>query len=208
MSPKKATARKKSPSKNRKTRKLVKTDKRDKTDKSGKKDVKKCENTKCKLWLEQAAKNIAIFKKNIETTYNKNLEEEKKVCGPNSEKSDDCKKLKRDIEFRKNLLDAFTNKKKVKEGKDLELSICRKLYCNKGCKESIFEEGNPNVLPSSLIKKYKNKKATIDFLTHQRKKVFGKKTSVLKDDFYDGLKPSDIKKLQKEGAISGCVQKV
>jgi hypothetical protein len=203
MSPKKATARKKSPSKNRKTRKLVKTDKIDKT---GKKDVKKCENTKCKLWLEHSAKNIAIIKKNVEKIYNTKLEEEKKVCG--SEKSDKCEEIKLDIESSKNILNAFNNKKKAKERKKLELSICRKLYCNEGCKESIFEEGNPNVLPSSLIKKYKKNKAGIDFLTQERKKVFGKKTSVLKDDFYDGLKPSDIKKLQKEGAISGCIQKV
>jgi hypothetical protein len=205
MSPKKATARKKSPSGNRKTRKLVKIDK---TDKSGKKDVKKCENTKCKLWLEQAAKNVAIFKKNVEKMYNTKLEEEKKVCGPNSEKSEDCKKIKQGIEFSKNILDGFNNNKKVKEGKELELSICKKLYCNEGCKESIFEKGNPDVLPLSLIKKYKKSKAAIDYLKQERKKVFVKKTSVLKDDFYDGLKPSDIKRLQKEGAISGCVQKV
>jgi hypothetical protein len=152
---------------------------------------------------------VKKFKKVIEKTYNKKLEEKKKVCG--SEKSEDCKKIKQDIEFRKNILDRFDNKEEVKKGKELELSICRKLYCNEGCKENIFEDGNPDVLPASVIKKFKkfkNNKAIIDSFQQQRKKIFGKKTSVLQDDFYEGLKPSVIRKLQEEGAISGCVRKV
>jgi hypothetical protein len=45
------------------------------------------------------------------------------------------------------------------------------------------------------------------FWLTQRKKTFGKKKSVLKNGFYHGLSAKTIKRLKKEGAISGCVQK-
>ena len=41
-------------------------------------------------------------------------------------------------------------------------------------------------------------------MTKRRKDIFKNKTSVLKDNFYEGLKPKTLKKLKKEGAISGC----
>ena len=39
-----------------------------------------------------------------------------------------------------------------------------------------------------------------------RKNMFCNKTSALKDGFYEGLKPKTLKKLKKEGAISGCIK--
>jgi len=49
------------------------------------------------------------------------------------------------------------------------------------------------------------KESDQDSWKKQRKEIFGEKTSVLKDGFYEGLKKEDIVKLQKEGAISSCV---
>jgi hypothetical protein len=85
------------------------------------------------------------------------------------------------------------------------IKTCKQLYCNKGCLETIFEEGNPNKLPTKLAKTFKNK-MLLDLLKEQRKHLFGKRTNVLKDDFYEGLKPTDVDKMKQKGATSGCVK--
>jgi hypothetical protein len=131
MSSKKTTARKKSHSKNRKTQKLVK------------KNVKKCENTKCKEWLKDAAKIDANMIKEEEKRYNELIQTEKKVCSRNSNKSDECKKLKRDIEYSKKELNSLKNQKKRQK---YVLLMCKELFCNVGCKGTIFEDGNQNFI--------------------------------------------------------------
>jgi len=40
-----------------------------------------------------------------------------------------------------------------------------------------------------------------------RSDIFGNKTNVLKNDFYEKLPQTIVKKLKKEGAISGCTLK-
>jgi len=189
MSSKKTTARKKSHSKNRKTQKLVK------------KDKKKCENTKCKEWLKDAAKIDANMIKEEEKRYNELIQTEKKVCSSNSNKSDECEEIKRNIKYSKKELNSLKNQKKRQK---YVLLKCKEGLCNIGCKGTIVEDGNPTLLPTSLSKTYKKSKAAIDFLKKTRKEIFGKKTSVLHDDFYEGLDPNYVKKLKKEGAISGC----
>jgi len=98
------------------------------------------------------------------------------------------------------LLDIETSK-----GKSMRNS-CKNAFCNKGCKDSIFEDGPVNQLPESMKQQYASKEMRKFWLT-QRKKTFGNKKTVLNDGFYHKLSAKTVKRLKKEGAISGCVQK-
>ena len=92
--------------------------------------------------------------------------------------------------------------------KKTELDICKNIYCNEGCKDLIFEDGDPNILPKGLTNKFKKNKELLEILQKERKEMFKNKKTVLNNGFYEGLKPSDIKKLEKEGAISGCAKDI
>jgi len=94
--------------------------------------------------------------------------------------------------------------KNQKKRQKYVLLKCKDGLCNVGCKGTIVEDGNPKLLPTSLSKTHKKNKGMADFLKKTRKEIFRKKTSVLNDDFYEGLDPNYVKKLKKEGAISGC----
>ena len=96
----------------------------------------------------------------------------------------------------------------IETSKDTKLikNSCKTSFCNKGCKDSIFQDGPVNQLPNSMKQKYASKEMRQFWLT-QRKKTFGKKKSILKDGFYSKLSAKTVKRLKKEGAISGCVQK-
>jgi hypothetical protein len=86
-------------------------------------------------------------------------------------------------------------------------SECNMYYCNKTCKNTLFEAGRNKYPP--LPKKYaKNKEMTalLTKLQKQTKKdLFGDKDDVLKDGFYEKLSPQKVKKLKQNGATSGCV---
>ena len=84
--------------------------------------------------------------------------------------------------------------------------VCERNLCNKGCLGTLFEEGDPTKLPKEIIKRFKGDKSMLDLLLERRKEIFGKKTNVLKDDFYEGLKKNKVNKTKKKGAISGCVK--
>ena len=56
-------------------------------------------------------------------------------------------------------------------------------------------------LKQAFLKNPKTRKIYEDL----RKEKFGKRTNVLNDDFYENIKPGDIKKLKGVGAISGCM---
>ena len=164
------------------------------------KNVESCMNTKCKSWLEQAKVNIEKIKKKISKGIEENEKELKKICG-DEKKKEECEKLKNMILFRKNILEQLMDSKKNEK---IELNACKTLLCNEGCKETVMEDGDPNTLPKSLIKKFKKSKELLAILQKRRKDIFKNKKTVLKDGFYEGLKPSLVKKLEKEGAISGC----
>lgn len=104
----------------------------------------------------------------------------------------------------KELFKIFTKKITQKEKKkSLEDSrkVCKELYCNIGCKDTLLE-------PNSLSKKYiKDNKIIIDFMKEERKKIFGKKTNVLDDNFYNKLSKKTSNKLRKKGAISMCAER-
>lgn len=97
------------------------------------------------------------------------------------------------------------------------LKSCVSSYCNPGCKETIFQNGKkgPNIkkmlnisfnknLLSTLTKKEKKNlyKIMLDQTKKLRNKLFNGNESILKNNFYKGLKTSD--ELRKKGAISGC----
>jgi hypothetical protein len=172
----------------------------------GNNKTKKCMDTKCELWLKEAAKNVAIFKKVIEKGYKKALTKVKKECESKTKKEEVCEKLEKDVENLKKMLDGFNDKKTIEKGKKLELNTCKTMFCNEGCKGTILEDGPADTLPKSLVKKYKDSPGLIDLFKNMRKEVFGNKTSVLKNDFFEKMKLAHLNKYKKEGAISGCIR--
>jgi hypothetical protein len=85
---------------------------------------------------------------------------------------------------------------------------CNMYYCNKTCKNTLFEAGRNKYPP--LPKEYAKNKEMIALLTKLRKQtkkeLFGDKDNVLKDGFYEKLSPQKVKKLKQNGATSGCVK--
>ena len=84
---------------------------------------------------------------------------------------------------------------------------CNMYYCNKTCKNTLFEAGKNKYppLPKELTSN-KKLKAFMTKLQKQNKKVlFGDKDNVLKDGFYEKLSPQKVKRLKENGATSGCV---
>jgi len=187
--------------KNKNTKKNMKKNCTKKRWGGDKKKVESCMNTKCQLWLDQAEKNIEKMKKKIEKNYNEKKKEEKKICG-DEKKKEECEKIKNLLLFSKTFLENLNLDSE--KNKKIELDVCKSLLCNEGCKETIMEDGDPNTLPKSVTKKFKKNKELLEILQKRRKDIFKNKKTVLKDGFYEGLKSSDVKKLQKEGAISGC----
>jgi hypothetical protein len=95
----------------------------------------------------------------------------------------------------------------TKEGKEkmdkLQLDACVRDYCNPTCKDTYYESGKE--LSEGFIKKNKMSEKSKKHLNNSRKKFFNGKTSVIKDGFYEELSTSDINKMKKMGAVSGCV---
>ncbi len=90
--------------------------------------------------------------------------------------------------------------------KMISKEVCEQKYCNPGCKGTIYEAGKS--VPKSLIDKYKKNKKLgqimIPLLTLRRKRVFGNKTNVLRNGFYEKWPPAEVKKAKNSGAISAC----
>jgi len=175
----------------------------------------KCLDTKCKLWLEDAAKTHLQVKRLFQEQYKAALEKEKKICNSNSKSSPECKRIKEEIMNTKRNLAEFEDPKNMAKTREIELASCKNFYCNEGCKDTIFENGAPDILPSELFKKYKNSKSMQNMLINQRKQLFDKKKSrfsatkkrtILIDDFYEDMPKTTIVKLKQEGAISGCTR--
>jgi len=175
------------------------------TKKGGKNNkTKKCMDTKCKLWLKDAAENKKKITKNLEYAYKQGLEKFKKECTTKAKNQKVCEKMKNDLEIGKKMLDSYNDKKTTAKLKKLQLETCKIKFCNESCKGTVLEDGPGGSLPKSLLVKYKNNPAAIDMFKDMRKQLFGNKTSVLKDNFYEGMKQTDINKYKKEGSISGC----
>ena len=125
----------------------------------------------------------------------------------------------------KSITKKFTPEKRAKFIKsqktindDVFTQKCMNSYCNPDCKNTVFEAGSK--IPNSVFVKLKSdlesnpsiKKKDIPKLiksskklaNEMRKTIFKNKTNVIKNNFYENLKPSDIKEMKKQGAISGC----
>jgi hypothetical protein len=168
----------------------------------GDEDVNKCMNKMCNEKEKDKSydESTKMFEKLLEEEKKRYKEEEKKMSKGEKEK------LKKYFANR----EEFIKKRKDKSHKKTEikqrLDICRESFCNKGCVGTKFEEGNPDTLPKLLEKRYKTNKFMLDLFKKDRKKIFGTKKNVLVDNFYEGLKPDDITKMKKDGAISGCAK--
>ena len=123
-----------------------------------------------------------------------------------------CAKLKREtIKLRKNMYNN-ANKKGIKihrlSKKEIDIfdkkddAACMAQWCNPGCKGTIFENGK-NLTKEPLRIPYQEE--IRKKLSKQRRELFGKKESILKDDFYEKLSDEGVAKSKKRGAISGCL---
>ncbi len=163
-------------------------------------EQKKCMDKMCsqKKYEEIHKKTIVIFE-TLEKEFEKNLKKKDITV-------EEKKNLEEEIKnMRKRIKDMNKSSKKTKSIKVMQ-EACERLYCNKGCLGTMFEEGDPKKLPNEVIKRFKGNKELLVLLLKSRKEIFGNKTNVLKDDFYEGLKKNKVNKTKKKGAISGCVK--
>ena len=168
----------------------------------GDKDVSKCMDTKCN---EKDKEKIYEETKKI---FEKLLKENEKIL-KNKKKSlttEEKESIEKDSKLGKKTLKRMNNITHKKKQLKIMTDSCIQNYCNKGCLGTIFEKGDPSILPTAIHKKYKGNKSLLDSLTQTRKSLFGKKENILEDDFYEKMEKKLKNKLQKEGAISGCVQ--
>ena len=134
-----------------------------------------------------------IFNKKLEKKFIKEIEEKtKKVKQFLERHPSDAKHFKKTL---KNLNLKQSKKKRIEE--------YRTTLCNPGCKGTVFEKGPPDKLSASFVKKLK-KKDLIEYQLSVRKELFGDKTNILQNDFYQELDANTVKKLKKKGAVSGC----
>jgi len=136
-----------------------------------------CENTFCKKYLENILDERKKLITILESMPNKTKEQIKHIKTMKTEK-DKQRMLK------------------------IEKEVCMNQYCNIDCKDTIFEAGK--TLPAKFLKKYKSNPTALSMFRDTRKQLFGQKTNILKNNFYEKVK--NISKLKKQGAISGCVQ--
>ena len=145
--------------------------------------IKKCKNTFMKTKRKRDLEKL----KDLKNTLEKNARSKFK-----NDKTKLTATLKRIKEF--TTLDK--NFDKVFEKADT------RVYCNPNCKETILEPGDK--LSERYYKDYKGKKELLKLFEEKRKSVFGKKTNVLVDDFYEKAPKKYIEEIKKDGAISLC----
>lgn len=119
----------------------------------------------------------------------------------------DRKKIKKMTPANKKIYRAKQTKRKKIYTKKIP-GECNIYYCNKTCKNTLFEAGMNTYPPfPKEIAKDREMKSLLTKLQKQTKKeIFGDKDNVLKDGFYEKLSPAKVKKLKQNGATSGCVQ--
>jgi hypothetical protein len=143
------------------------------------KDSDVCENKFCKEYVKRGVKSaLMVAEAFTNAVAAGNLVKDKKFDSASA-----IKKMK--------------SKKSIDKIKKRLTQKCKESYCNVGCKGTIFTEVN---------KPLAKKKPVNGWLCDepcQKSKLFGKKLTVLKDNFYEKLK--NVEDLKKKGAISGCV---
>ena len=162
--------------------------------------TRKCMDTKCKSYLEIQKGHINQLIKQSEKGLKK-LKQSRKGC------KKECEKIDQRIIFNDGFVKNLKDINKKRRNEKYDLANCKQLYCNQGCKNTIFEDGDANHISDSLRKSLITNNMA-NFIIDRRKKMFGTKKSVLKDGFYQGLSARSVKKLKKEGSISGCLEKI
>jgi len=171
------------------------------------KSVKKCQSSYCKNYTRKGLNMLKVFtdkmSKDMKTKLDK-LMKKKNRTKEEDDKLDLAKTFYK--KFTKNIKKENTTKSIKKKEKEL-MKLCTKSFCNPECKETIFDESTTE-LPKFLIKQFKDSPESLKIFTNIKKDLFQGKKTILKDGFYEGLKPNEIKKLKSEGAISGCAKMV
>ena len=145
--------------------------------------VKECENKFCKEYIKKII--------DLEMKIGKKLSNNSKLSMEDKKKAE--KKYLEKIE---------------KHKKDI-LNKCKLGFCNPTCKGTIFQNGEnfPKETKNQLKKNLPNKKMSekiIKIMIEYRKTLFKDEKSIIKNGFYKKLKKNNIKKLKKNGALSGC----
>ena len=114
---------------------------------------------------------------------------------------------RKQIKNSKNKDEIILLKKTLTHPKKIETEIMKsykQFNCNINCKNTILEAGPSNKLPLALYNRYKHSKVLLKFMQDKRKVIFGNKTNVLVDSFYENTPKKTKDKLIKEGSISEC----
>ena len=176
-----------------------------KSSSSSSNDVKECENKFCKSYFPSSMQNISTgMHKEFEKRFTNKMSADKKK------------------EYFKKEKELANKKKTVKEIKEEArdkkylFNNCMSLYCNKGCKNTIYEDGDKYsdeleaYQRNNLKKIFKNNKKIINMMIdgnkEQRALLFKKKTSVLNDNFYNKTSKKTLKIIKKKKAISACTK--
>lgn len=156
--------------------------------------IKKCENIYCPKYY---IKELSLLK-NVLSAFNDRGE--KKILSQFKDLNEKQKKsLGNEIKkFKKSLKDNIKDKKFHNDVTEK----CKEIYCNPGCKGTIFQNGE---FPKEIEKKYSKSENVIKSFKDLRKSLLEGKKSMIKDDFY--IKLRGAKRLKKEGALSGCTLK-
>jgi hypothetical protein len=146
-------------------------------------DVKNCKSTFLKKMQKQRSEVIKDLKNILEKQVREKFANNPKEL---KEKLDNIRK--------------FT--KPDKKMDTISDSTIVKSYCNPGCKNTILEPGEK--LPPYYYEQFGKNKELIKIFEEQRKKTFGDKTDVLKDNFYEKAPKRYVNEIKKDGAISLC----
>ena len=166
------------------------------------KSVKSCVKKKCNPMIRKTARIRNKHFKGMDENIKKLKHAHNLKCSAGSKSNLNkiqCKNLKVVIET----MEGISNKMNRPAISPLEM--CKNKFCNKGCKDTLFEDGPPNKLSKGYRNILGNNSAGIQLSRRNRKKIFNNKTSVIKHNFYTGIPQERIKQLKKEGAISGCI---
>ena len=165
--------------------------------------IEKCNKKYCVNYTRK----MMIFSKKVQADLTDFVDKQIDVLERKKNKTEIEKKdLEKKKKSKKNLEKAFkkVNRKSQTEKRRREtMKQCNKAYCNIGCKDTIFDKDID--LPSIMLKRFKGKPKALNAMRNWKKFLYKGKKNILKNEsFYEGLKDKDIKRIQKEGALSGC----
>jgi hypothetical protein len=171
----------------------------------------KCMDSYCKKFLQLGVQNLTKF---INKSDGFIKETNQKLTSTNITK-EEKRKLLLIKKFHKTFRTVLTKKIKSKKWRNNNLRICEEAYCNPNCKDTIFEKGTKisqktiknyvKNIQSYSTKKVTDNKEIINELKTRKQRIFEKNDDVLINDFFKDIKPKDVKKMKKVGAISGCL---